>query len=1180
MPTAFPTDLASLLTPATLSADARLYRLELAPGHAGSAAAQTMVQALQPEAWIAREALSEIGEMRLLCLSLQADLVLDDLLGQGLLLHTVCADGSLYTRSGLVRLAERLDAQGGLARYRFTLVPWLWLATQQGRSQIFQDRSLADIIEQLLTPYAAQGATWRFSSDASALLQQIPVRSYCTQWRESDYAFLSRLLAEEGLGWRVQPQTEAAWGHEVVIFADSSQDSAAPPSQASPARFHRQAAQESEDAVQALARRTRLGASSVSVAIWNPDARSLHEASTQVRAPAAHAPRLEYDHLLGQDDHSKGLEGSRAVERSAQRLIEGIEAHSDMLLGRSSLRSAHYGSKLTVQEAPALGLSSESGNAEAALLLDALEQVGFNDLPTGSVQAIEASLGRPEDHLWFDTAPAAPSALPATLGVSDLAPAPRALVAANGSWDAGFWEGDQTPLAPDLSDVLTFSFTTTQGGPTPRPEPTLLAAARAHGYANRFRASLATLPWRPPLPQPQPSAPSSFMANRSQVFGVHSAIVVGPDGGPQANGADEIYTNARGDVRLRFHWQSEQVQQQDGNPRPDNRSTRWVRVAQRQAGPGLGWQWLPRIGQEVLVKFTDGDPDQPIVISTLYNGQGAGGTTPTPGGQAAADSDSGVFAQAHDSMHSAQHNLAAGLGGGHAPAWHAASPDAEGHRNASALWGFKSKELGGNGHNQLVFDDSDQQLRVQLASSAQHSQLNLGHVIHQQDNYRGGLRGQGFELRTDGYAAIRGGAGVLLTTYHGPTGNKLEPTADFAPGMAMLKQLSTLSEGLDGAAATHQTVRLPGHAGSHKTAASAMDSDHAPHAAMLRTASTLVDADATEQALSQASEKDPSTGDKRIPHTGDAVIAAAAQDGLLAIAGQHMQLVAGEDISLAAGGAINLALNAQARLHTGQAIGLVAAAAKADHDGTGLSIIAAHDAIDVQAQSSTLKIQSKEQLTLQSANAAVEIAASRKLRIATAQGAAIELEGGNITFLAPGSITYKSSMRTLQGPVRGGYALPQFPHSALTGIAGFKLFIKDMPGPNGVEHPNTDWRIVRAFNASQALYSTEKLLEGRSDDTGQMLLNDAEQKQLHEEWNQSPEQLWIVSEGQVHSLVLTRGNEKWTDEQKRLYAHDAMGYSDDIGLVEKQSTDIFHRTLSQKDWGFSSGSELLKKIKE
>ena len=224
-------------------------------------------------------------------------------------------------------------------------------------------------------------------------------------------------------------------------------------------------------------------------------------------------------------------------------------------------------------------------------------------------------------------------------------------------------------------------------------------------------------------------------------------------------------------------------------------------------------------------------------------------------------------------------------------------------------------------------------------------------------------------------------------------------------------------------------MRLPGHAGSQRANASRMDEANAPHAALLRTASTLVDADSTGQALAEAADKNPATAGQRVPHTGDAVIAAAARGGLLAIAGQHLQLHAGEVITLAAGDAINLALNAQARMHAGQAIGLVAAAAKADHEGTGLSIIAARDGLDVQAQGDALAVQAKEQLTLQSAGAAVELAAARKVRIATAQGAAITIEGGHITFEAPGSITYKSSMRTLQGPVQGGYALPQFPQS-------------------------------------------------------------------------------------------------------------------------------------------------------
>ncbi len=68
-------------------------------------------------------------------------------------------------------------------------------------------------------------------------------------------------------------------------------------------------------------------------------------------------------------------------------------------------------------------------------------------------------------------------------------------------------------------------------------------------------------------------------------------------------------------------------------------------------------------------------------------------------------------------------------------------------------------------------------------------------------------------------------------------------------------------------------------------------------------------------------------------------------------------------------------------------------------------------------------------MSLQSANAAIEMAAARKIRIATAQGAAIVIEGGNITFETPGFITYRSAMRTLQGPTQGGLALPQFPQS-------------------------------------------------------------------------------------------------------------------------------------------------------
>ncbi|MFT4249554.1 MAG: DUF2345 domain-containing protein, partial [Pseudomonas sp.] len=166
----------------------------------------------------------------------------------------------------------------------------------------------------------------------------------------------------------------------------------------------------------------------------------------------------------------------------------------------------------------------------------------------------------------------------------------------------------------------------------------------------------------------------------------------------------------------------------------------------------------------------------------------------------------------------------------------------------------------------------------------------------------------------------------------------------------------------------------------------------------------------------------------------------------------------GEDVSLASGGAINLALNAQARWHAGQAIGLVAAAASADHAATGLSLIAAQDAIDVQAQGDSLKVQAKEQLTLQSANAAVEIAAARKVRIATAQGAAITIEGGNITFEAPGTMTYHAGMRSFSGPTSLPVNLQGFP------VSSFSLYNETFKllSPTGVPLSSIDYAVTAA----------------------------------------------------------------------------------------------------------------------
>ena len=191
-----------------------------------------------------------------------------------------------------------------------------------------------------------------------------------------------------------------------------------------------------------------------------------------------------------------------------------------------------------------------------------------------------------------------------------------------------------------------------------------------------------------------------------------TATVVGPEG-------QEIYTDQYGRVKVKFHWDrlhpSLTPKDEDDWTYSDGTNTCWLRVSTAWAGNNFGTIHLPRIGQEVIVDFFNGDPDMPFVAGRLTN---------------------------PDNM----------------PLWEL--PEQK------ALSGIKSKELGGSQANQLVMDDTNGQVQVHLKSDHQSSELNLGYITRIPDSSgRKDYRGQGFELRTDGHGVIRAADGVILTTY-------------------------------------------------------------------------------------------------------------------------------------------------------------------------------------------------------------------------------------------------------------------------------------------------------------------------------------------------------------------------------------------------------------------------------
>lgn len=114
------------------------------------------------------------------------------------------------------------------------------------------------------------------------------------------------------------------------------------------------------------------------------------------------------------------------------------------------------------------------------------------------------------------------------------------------------------------------------------------------GYENRFTAIEATRVFAPPLLTPQP-----------QISGMQSAVVVVPAG-------EDLSVDKKGRVCVQFLW--------NRAAKPHTLDNTWLRVAQQWAGSGWGTYFWPRTGDEVLVAFFNGDPDDPVIMGSAYNG--------------------------------------------------------------------------------------------------------------------------------------------------------------------------------------------------------------------------------------------------------------------------------------------------------------------------------------------------------------------------------------------------------------------------------------------------------------------------------------------------------------------------------------------------------------------------------
>ncbi|TQK10664.1 type VI secretion system Vgr family protein [Herbaspirillum sp. SJZ107] len=844
------------------ASSSRLYALTLGDGDDDGM--------LLVEAFSSDDAIDAIGTRDVIVLSTSAHLDAGTWLGQPAALDISQADGTRTRFAGDISEVEMLGSDGGLARYRIRIASWLWRLAHVRNSRVWQERSVVEIVDSVFEAYQPL-ARWRWSDDVGSRMEGVPPRSYCCQYRESDLGFVRRLLAEEGLCWRIEQDQD---GPGIVLFADSTRQAAVPADATCAAedgiRYHGARSVERQDTIQALAARRSLHVSLTTLLSSDYKAKQIVAASSpSLVRPGRNLPVLESFDM----PRPYAFATREQAQRHADMRMEAQEARGQLWHGRSTVRTLRAGTRMTVTGTPLRSLGEAS-----SFTVVRVTSFGVNNLPTVAQQALAQLFGPLEDVL-------------------------------------------QSLVSVERPDDLAQA----------------LAQARETGYANCFDALPADIVWRP-IADDQPTA-----------LGSQSAIVIGADGNDQPNGADELYCDRLGRVRIRFHWQ-------------DDDCSCWVRVAQRVAGAGMGSQFLPRIGQEVLVQFLENDVDRPIIVGALYNGRGEGGIAPTPGGRFDADSNPAVFAPAHDQARSGQGNLT----GGNSPVWHGASADSDGHRNPAAQWGVRSKEFGGAGYNQLLFDDTDGQGRVQLRSTHGAASLDLGHLVHAADNYRGSFRGLGAELRTDTYGAARAGKGLLVSSYSiNHSASMRDSAGENAAGVGLLTQMRKLVDVFHSTSVMHQTGGLAFHSEGGKVA------------------------------------------DSRDP-----MITLACKEGLGASAGQSLQLANGETVVLVSGENVQFNTGSQMRLQAGQVIGVLGGATSVTEGKEGLQLITAKDMVDIQAQTGELKVKARDEINVLSANGHIDWAAATRISLSTTGGANIVIESGNIEVRCPGKITVHAGRKS------------------------------------------------------------------------------------------------------------------------------------------------------------------------
>ena len=394
-----------------------------------------------------------------------------------------------------------------------------------------------------------------------------------------------------------------------------------------------------------------------------------------------------------------------------------------------------------------------------------------------------------------------------------------------------------------------------------------------------------------------------------------------------------------------------------------------MRVLQDQAGPDWGAVFTPRPGTEVLVDFIDGDIDRPIVVGQLHNGAHA---LPWPAGEGSHANHAGALSGWHHPLLDEQHGV--------------------------------------SGANQWLIDDSQGQLRMRLCSYSAthgHTELSLGHIVQQSarggDARRGHWLGEGFYGHTDGWAVVRAGQGLLLSTAARPAqGASVRSTQmDAAEAVAQLRAGQQLGQTLGDSARQQGALGLGSHDDAQAWAARTQAMDPTADGKL---PATLNGQDARKATPGGRSLQDP------VEAFAQALLHLDTPSSAALVSTEHLSIFSGLDTSLSTHGDAHLTAAHTLSAVSGQTTSLYT------HSG-GIKAIAANAALSLRAHTDAQQLWADQDITVQSTTDDIRVFAQDSITL-TAGQSQIVLQGGDITFTCPGSFTVKGGTHEWMGAGR------------------------------------------------------------------------------------------------------------------------------------------------------------------